>query len=119
VYELSLLKGIRSKNPGVSPSRVAIVLPIDRAFVSPATHADDTDRIRSMWNFYTEYVCFIYDTPDYFAIALLMASTVNFARSSTIFLPISSVFVIGNKLTPLIVARLALVRSSMRMLFGS
>src|SRR6185436_3473480 len=53
------------------------------------------------------------------AIALLIASTVSFVRSSTIFFAISSVLLIGSRLTPLIVARLALVRSSIRIVFGS
>ena len=55
----------------------------------------------------------------YRLIALAIASTVNFVRNSTIFFPISSVLLIGSRLTPLMVARLALVRSSMRIVFGS
>lgn len=55
----------------------------------------------------------------YLPIALWIASTVSVARSSTIFLPMSRVLLIGSRLTPLMVARLAFVRSSMRMVFGS
>jgi hypothetical protein len=45
---------------------------------------------------------------DYWAMALVMASTVILVRSSTIFFAISSVLLIGSRLTPLMVARLAL-----------